>query len=59
MDGLFPNPRFTRVTYQLSAALWRRSRDRSELRFDSAADLESWDAGFAREGPPPGGPGCA
>ena len=23
MTGLFPNPRFTHVTYQLSAALWR------------------------------------
>jgi hypothetical protein len=46
MEGLFPNPRFTRVTYQLSAALWRSSRDRSELRFDSAGDLESWDPDF-------------
>lgn len=51
MSGLYPNPRFARMTYQLSAALWRSARDRSELRFDSAADLECWDAGFAREAP--------
>jgi predicted dehydrogenase len=56
MAGLYPNPRFTRMTYQLSAALWRSSRDRSELRFDSAADIESWDAGFAREVSLPGRP---
>ena len=31
--------------------VWRSCRDGSELRFDSAADLESWDAGFAAEVP--------
>jgi predicted dehydrogenase len=49
MTGLFPNPRFTHLTYQLSAALCRSSRDRAEQRFDSAADLVAWDAAFARE----------
>jgi predicted dehydrogenase len=54
--GLYPNARFTRMTYQLSSALWRSSRDRSELRFESAADIELWDAGFARDGPLSGRP---
>ena len=31
MDGLYPNPRFTQVTYQLSGALWRSCRDREEV----------------------------
>jgi predicted dehydrogenase len=57
MEGLFPNPRFTRLAYQLSAALWRSSRDRSELAFRSADELESWDASFAPETPfPPHNP---
>jgi hypothetical protein len=46
MEGLFPNPRFARVAYQLSAALWRACRDRSEQTFASVKDLESWDACF-------------
>jgi predicted dehydrogenase len=56
MAGLYPNPRFTHMTYQLSSALWRSARDRSELWFDSAADIASWDAGFARDVPLPGRP---
>jgi hypothetical protein len=52
MAGLYPNPRFTHLTYQLSAALWRGAREPSGLRFDSAADLASWDAGFAPDAPP-------
>jgi hypothetical protein len=40
MAGLYPNPRFTRMTYLLSAVLWRAAREKSPLRFDSAADLE-------------------
>ena len=51
MGGLFPNPRFARLTYQLSAALWRSCRDGSALSFRDAEGLESWDAGFAREFP--------
>jgi predicted dehydrogenase len=49
MNGLFPNPGFARLTYQLSAALWRSCRDRAGLAFRDAEDLESWDAGFAEE----------
>ncbi len=37
----YPNPRFARMTYQLSAALWRSARDRSEVLFRSATDLEA------------------
>jgi hypothetical protein len=44
--GVYPNPRFARWTYQLSAALWRSSRDRAPLRFDSARDLLAFDAHF-------------
>jgi predicted dehydrogenase len=44
MGGLFPNPRFTFAAYQLSAALWRSCRDRAEVGFGSAADLEAYDA---------------
>jgi hypothetical protein len=46
MNALFPNPRFTRVTYQLSAALWRSCRDRAEEAFVGLEDLDGWDAGF-------------
>ncbi len=47
MTGLYPNPRFTRVTYQLSAALWRSCHDRREIAFASADQLLDWDAAFA------------
>ena len=49
MNGLFPNPAFARLTYQLSAALWRSCRDRKRLAFRDSDDLEAWDAGFAEE----------
>jgi hypothetical protein len=60
MSGLYPNPRFTRVTYQLSSALWRSCRDRRAVAFGSASDLDAWDAGFAAELPRLGryGPGA-
>ncbi|MFO0952375.1 MAG: hypothetical protein U0835_14750 [Isosphaeraceae bacterium] len=44
MTGVFPNPGFTRLTYQLSAALWRSCQDGRELAFDTRNALESWDA---------------
>jgi hypothetical protein len=47
MGGIFPNPQFTRVTYQLSSALWRSCRDRTELDFPTLDHLNSWDARFA------------
>jgi hypothetical protein len=49
MEGLFPNPRFTRVAFQISAALWRACHDRTENTFASLDDLESWDACFGSE----------
>jgi hypothetical protein len=49
MNGLFPNPGFARLTYQLSAALWRSCRDRALFTFRDAEDLESWDAEYAKE----------
>ena len=50
MSGLSPS-RFTRVTYQLSSALWRSCRDQKELAFASVEPLNDWDAGFAAEIP--------
>ncbi|RUL87858.1 P-loop NTPase family protein [Tautonia sociabilis] len=46
MGGLFPNPAFTLLTYQLSAALWRSCREREAIAIESADRLRSWDAGF-------------
>jgi predicted dehydrogenase len=46
MEGLFPNPRFARRTYQLSAALWRSCRERREIVFHSPEELDSWNAEF-------------
>ncbi len=46
MTGLFPNPDFALLTYQLSTALWRSCRDRTALSFRDAEDLEAWDGGF-------------
>jgi hypothetical protein len=46
LSGLFPNPRFARVAYYLSAALWRACRDHGEKYFGTLLDLESWDACF-------------
>lgn len=51
MGGLYPHPGFTRLTYQLSAALWRSCHDRAEIAFDSAEALLAWDARFAAEVP--------
>ena len=47
MHGLYPNPRFTRLAYRLSSALWRSSRDQAEARFATAADLGSYTARYA------------
>lgn len=51
LTGLFPHPRFTRMTSRLSSALWRASYDRGPLHFPSAEVLEGWDAGYADEHP--------
>jgi hypothetical protein len=47
MRGLYPNPRFAQVTYQLSSALWRSSQLRQKLSFDSLTDLLAFDAQYA------------
>jgi hypothetical protein len=46
MQGIYPNPAFARITYQLSSALWRASRDRSPLHLADLDDLLNFDAGF-------------
>lgn len=46
MEGIYPNPAFARITYQLSSALWRASRDRAGLRFANLDALLGFDAGF-------------
>ena len=51
MRGPYPNPRFARATYGLSAALWGSCRDGRGLEFDSLDHLNGWDAGFAAEVP--------
>jgi predicted dehydrogenase len=47
LGGIYPNPRFAHITYQLSSALWKCSHSKTRLRFSSLGDLLSWDAGFA------------
>ena len=51
MQGLYPNPSFAHVTYQLSSILWRSSRDRSTLDFGGLPDVLRFDACFADEIP--------
>jgi len=46
MEGIYPNPAFARITYQLSSALWRDSRSRSVLHFGDLEQLLKFDAGF-------------
>ena len=45
MNGLYPNPAFARLTYQLSAALWRSCRS-GEVKLRSLDALTGFDAGF-------------
>lgn len=51
MTGLYPNPTFTRITYQLSSLLWRSSWEQAELEVASLPDLLAFDAGFAQAKP--------
>jgi hypothetical protein len=46
MQGIYPNPAFARITYQLSSALWRASRDRSPVQFADLDELLEFDASF-------------
>ena len=45
--GLYPNPAFAQLTYQLSSALWKSSHERRAVALASAAELRAFDAGFA------------
>ena len=48
MTGVFPNPGFARLTYQLSAALWRSSWEGGRLiAFAGEKDLLEFESGFA------------
>lgn len=51
MEGIYPNPPFARITYQLSSALWRASRDRSPVQFADLDELLQFDAGFRETRP--------
>jgi hypothetical protein len=46
LDGIYPNPAFARITYQLSGALWRASRARAGLRLANLDALLAFDAGY-------------
>ena len=45
--GLYPNPAFAQLTYQLSSALWKSSREGRTIALDSVDALRAFDAGFA------------
>lgn len=47
MNGVYPNPRFARLTYQLSSALWRSCHTGEAIEFSSLEELIAFDAGFA------------
>jgi len=46
MTGVFPNPPFARVTYQLSSVLWRACREKKPIQLASLDELLAFDAGF-------------
>jgi hypothetical protein len=46
MRGVYPNPHFARLTYQLSSALWKSCATGQTIALTSAADLIAFDAGF-------------
>ena len=63
LTGLYPNPAFAFVTYQLSSLLWRSCWDRAPLALGSLAALQSFDARYAAAVPcfsryGPSGPPC-
>jgi hypothetical protein len=51
MTGVYPNPSFARMTYQLSSVLWRSSYDGRQIRLRSAEELTDFDARFREEIP--------
>ncbi len=46
MGGLYPNPNFARVTYQLSSLLWKSCWEKKTIEIASLPDLLSLDVGF-------------
>ena len=48
MSGIYPNPPFARLTYQLSSLLWKSSWIGETIRLSSVDDVLAFDAGFAR-----------
>jgi len=49
--GLYPNPNFTHLTYQLSSLLWRSSYGNEAVSVADERELLAFDAGFAAEIP--------
>jgi predicted dehydrogenase len=47
MQGVYPNPRFARLTYQLSSVLWSSSYTDTQIELDSCGELMGFEAGFA------------
>ncbi len=47
MGGLYPNPDFARLTYQLSSVLWRSCWEGKSVSLDSLEALKAFDARFA------------
>lgn len=46
LDGVYPNPAFARIAYQLSSVLWRSCHDKQALQLPSLSSLLSFDAGY-------------
>lgn len=46
MQGIYPNPAFAYLTYQLSSLLWRASHDQAQIRIQDANALRAFEAGF-------------
>ncbi len=51
MNGVYPNPTFARITYQLSSVLWRACYDKRSIHLESLDDLLAFDAAFAQAKP--------
>lgn len=47
MHGVFPNPRFTRLTYQLSSVLWHSCWTSNAIKLADSQELIDFQAGFA------------
>ena len=47
MSGVYPNPSFARLTYQLSCLLWNSCHTGETIRLSSVDELVAFDTGFA------------